>query len=128
MLLGLHPRHQDDPEWQHHGQENRSEDMAGRRGRTGGGAGAARQVVSKHSLVDRVIKCIRKRALVRACSSSGFIWLWPCGFFFGADPDDPGCRVSPAGYLAAALFLHENHELNMLLVNTIQRVRVHVSK
>ena len=27
------------------------------------------------------------------------------------------------GYLAVSLFLHENHELNMLLVNTLQRVR-----
>ena len=27
-----------------------------------------------------------------------------------------------SGYLAASLFLHESSELNMLLVNTIQRV------
>ena len=30
----------------------------------------------------------------------------------------------PPGYLAVSLLLHENHELIMLLINTIQKVRV----
>ncbi len=32
------------------------------------------------------------------------------------------CIVVVIGYLGTSLFLHETHELNMLLVNTLQRV------
>ena len=34
---------------------------------------------------------------------------------------------SISGYLAVSLLLHENHELIMLLINTLQKVREYVS-
>ena len=45
--------------------------------------------------------------------------MCPCSFQL------PFCccyAVVPTGYLTASLCLHEGHELNMLLVNTLQKV------